>query len=148
MTSDIHSRSARRALVGLFALASSLMQGLPALAQDIAEAPVSYATEQADRGEEKYRKECADCHGDDLKGGMNGGAPIRGLAFEEKYFGDTAASNLYLYMSTLMPPNSPGRFSPAIYADLMAYVLKRNGFRAGAELPSDLDALDALIMVK
>ncbi len=148
MTSDICTPSARRALVGVFALASTLMQVMPALAQDTAEAPVSYATEQADRGEEKYRKECSDCHGDDLKGGMNGGAPLRGLAFEEKYAGDTAASNLYLYMSTLMPPNSPGRFSPAIYADLMAYVLKRNGFRPGAELPSDLDALDALIMVK
>jgi hypothetical protein len=30
----------------------------------------------------------------------------------------------------------------------MAYILKRNGFRAGAPLPTDLDALDHLMMVK
>ena len=47
-----------------------------------------------------------------------------------------------------MPPNAPGRFSPSAYADMMAYILKQNGFKAGAPLPSDLDALDSLIMEK
>ena len=47
-----------------------------------------------------------------------------------------------------MPPDSPGRYSPAVYADLMAYILKRNGFKPGADLPSDLDALDSLTMQK
>jgi hypothetical protein len=31
---------------------------------------------------------------------------------------------------------------------MMAYILKRNGFAAGAPLPSDVDALDALIIEK
>jgi hypothetical protein len=51
-------------------------------------------------------------------------------------------------MSSQMPPNSPGRYSPSTYADLMAYILKRNGFQAGAPLPSDDDALNYLIMEK
>jgi hypothetical protein len=73
---------------------------------------------------------------------------LRGLAFEEKFADGAPASSLYLFMSTLMPPNSPGRYSPSTYADLMAYILKRNGFKAGSALPSDVDALDYLIMEK
>ena len=110
--------------------------------------PVSYSREQADRGEDRYERACVECHGDDLRGGMNGGAPLRGVNFQMKYANGAPASALFLFTSTLMPPNSPGRYSPSTYADLMAYILKRNGFRAGAPLPSDIDALDYLIMEK
>jgi mono/diheme cytochrome c family protein len=112
------------------------------------ESPVTYASDQADRGEGKFESECEECHGGDLRGGMNGGPPLRGLAFEEKYANGAPASALFMFTSTLMPPNSPGRYSQNTYADLVAYILKRNGFRAGAPLPSDLDALDHLIMEK
>ena len=112
------------------------------------ETPVSFSSEQADRGEDRYERACIECHGDDLRGGLNGGAPLRGLNFEQKYANGAPASALFLYTSTLMPPNSPGRYSPSTYADLVAYILKRNGFRAGAPLPSDVDALDYLIVEK
>ena len=173
MNHIIHGPAARRALaVGLVAGAwlvlsasshaaeTSLPAGAAAAAADpdrirLAQAgavpverPVSYASEQADRGEVRYMKECLDCHGNDLKGGMNGGAPLRGLAFEGKFFDGLPASVLYSFMSSAMPPNSPGRYSPNSYADLMAYVLKRNGVGTGAPLPSDADALDNLIMEK
>ena len=110
--------------------------------------PVSYSSDQVDRGEKRYVSACAECHGDDLKGGMNGGPPLRGMNFEQKYAEGAPASGLFTFMSTLMPPNSPGRFSPSTYADMMAYILNRNGFKAGAPLPSDADALDKLIMEK
>lgn len=113
-----------------------------------AERPVSFQADQADRGEDRYLKDCEECHGDDLKGGLNGGAPLRGLAFEGKYFEGAQASVLFSFMSTQMPPNDPGRYSPTTYADLMAYILKRNGVQPGAPLPADLDALDLLIMEK
>ena len=112
------------------------------------ESPVSYSSDQADRGKDRYERACIECHGDDLRGGLNGGAPLRGLNFEQKYANGAPASALYLFTSTLMPPNSPGRYSPSTYADLVAYILKRNGFRAGAPLPSDVDALDYLIVEK
>lgn len=117
------------------------------LAQN-APAKASYSDDQADRGEKRFKSECVECHGHDLKGGINGGAPLRGLAFEGKYFEGLPASVLFAFMSTAMPPNSPGRYSPNTYADLMAYVLKRNGFQNGASLPSDLDALDNLVLEK
>ena len=112
------------------------------------ESPVSYTADQADRGKERYEKECLDCHGSDLKGGLNGGAPLRGVNFEQKFAEGAPASSLFLFMSNLMPPNSPGRYSESTYADLMAYILKRNGFQPGAPLPSDVDALDYVMMVK
>lgn len=110
--------------------------------------PVSFTNEQADRGEEEYESECKECHGDDLKGGLVGGPPLRGLAFEEHFANGMPASGLFGYISSTMPPNAPGRFSPSTYADLMAYILKRNGFQPGVPLPSDFDALDYLIMEK
>jgi mono/diheme cytochrome c family protein len=113
----------------------------------LVESPVSFSSDQADRGEKRYAKDCEECHGKTLKGGLNGGAPLRGLSFEQKY-ADAPASTMFEFMSNEMPPNAPGRYSPSTYADLMAYILKRNGFRPGAPLPSDLDALDYLIIEK
>lgn len=112
------------------------------------EMPVSYSSDQVGRGEERYTRECEECHGDDLKGGLNGGPPLRGLSFEQKYFDGLPASVLFGFMSSTMPPHAPGRYSPETYADLMAYVLERNGVDAGAPLPADFDALDQLIMQK
>ena len=109
---------------------------------------VSFSSDQADRGETRFERDCVDCHGEDLNGGLLGGPPLRGLSFEQKFLNGASAAGLFVFMSTLMPPDSPGRFSPAIYADLMAYILKRNGFRAGAELPSTVEALSTLILEK
>jgi mono/diheme cytochrome c family protein len=115
---------------------------------DAAGSKVSFTAEQADKGEKRFKSDCVECHGDDLRGGMNGGPPLRGVAFEQKFADGAPASALFGFMSSAMPPNAPGRYSASTYADLMAYVLKRNGFQPGAPLPSDLDALDNLVMTK
>ena len=109
---------------------------------------VTFSAEQSARGETRYDRECVDCHGSDLGGGLLGGPPLRGLAFLEKFGNGAPASGLYLFMSTAMPPDQPGRFTPAAYADLMAYILEGNGFPEGAPLPTDPAALDTLIMEK
>jgi cytochrome c2 len=106
--------------------------------------PVSYSLEQAERGHTRFDRECAECHGGDLNGGLNGGPPLRGLAFEAKYANGAPASILYLFMSTNMPPESPGRFSATAYADVMAYLLQLLGFEAGEPLPADIEALSLL----
>lgn len=118
------------------------------VAQDAAQAPVSYSNDQADRGEEDFEENCVECHGEDLRGGLLGGPPLRGASFEQKFANGAPAGALFDFISTTMPPDSPGRFSASTYADLMAYILKRNGFPAGAELPSDSDALYNLTMTK
>lgn len=108
----------------------------------------TYSAEQAERGEKNFEKDCVECHGETLRGGLLGGPPLRGLGFEGKYANGSPAGVLYEVMSTTMPPNSPGRYSPETYADLMAYILKVNGFASGAPLPSDIDALYGLIIEK
>jgi mono/diheme cytochrome c family protein len=124
----------------------SAAAGVVRLAQNTM-AKVSYSDAQADRGEDRYEKDCLECHGEDLQGGLLGGPPLRSQLFEQ-HFGGAPASALFMFMSTQMPPNAPGGFSPGTYADLMAYILKKNGYQAGAELPSDVDELDNLIVEK
>ena len=110
--------------------------------------PATYSSEQADRGEATYKKECVECHGDDLRGGLLGGPPLRGVAFEDKYAKGAPAGVLFEIMSGTMPPNAPGRYSASTYADIMAYLLKRNGFAASAPLPDNVDTLYELVIQK
>jgi len=116
---------------------------LPANAAD-----VSYSSEQAKRGKKTYEKKCAECHGKDFNGGMNGGPPLRGVSFLENWGNGEPASSLYYFVTEEMPPESPGRYSLKTYTELMAYLLKKNGFKRGAALPTNVDLLDELVMNK
>jgi mono/diheme cytochrome c family protein len=127
---------------------SSAASSSESSAAPVAAAKATYTAEQSDRGKNVFLKDCTDCHGKDLRGGLLGGPPLRGLAFEEKYGKGSPAGVLFEVMSTTMPPNDPGRYSDPTYADIMAYILKTNGYKAGAELPSDVDALYELVIEK
>ena len=110
---------------------------------------VFYTKEQAARGKKHYEKYCAECHGKEFKGGVNGGPVLKGVSFLEKYANGAPASWLFEFMYYMMPPDQAGRFSRKKYADMMAYIMKKNGFKAGGEpLPSDIEALENLIMDK
>lgn len=109
--------------------------------------PVTFTQAQVDRGASRYERDCLECHGDTLNGGLIGGPPLRGLAFEAKYLNGAPASALFLFASTAMPPDNPGGYQASIYADLVAYILTFNGFTAGdTPLPADAEALNALTM--
>ena len=112
------------------------------------ESLVSYTSEQAKRGKKYYEKYCAECHGKEFNGGVNGGPSLRGVQFLEKYANGAPASWLFEFMYYMMPPDQAGRFSIKKYTDMMAYILKKNGFKSGEPLPSDIDALENLIMEK
>lgn len=146
MKSAPHGRT-RSALVlaGAIGMLSAFVPGIVS-AQDGPK--VSYAADQAERGEKTFGNNCVDCHGEDLKGGLLGGPPLRGVAFDQKYANGAPAGVLFEVMSGTMPPNAPGSFSAAKYAELMAYILEKNGYKAGAELPSDATALYELSMTK
>src|SRR3954465_14021292 len=116
----------RAAWVALLLLAAA-----PAAAQTA----VSFTQEQAQRGEQTYRRDCQDCHGPNLDDGEFGGAPLRGSYFAQ-HWGSGTAGALIGYLKLKMPPDRPGRLSPQSYADVAAYLLSRNGYVAGAsELP-------------
>jgi quinoprotein glucose dehydrogenase len=89
-----------------------------------------YTKAQAVRGQSVYAEECARCHGENLSGG-EGGPPLAGKEFLEKWNGKTAG-NLFATIRK-MPSDDPGRMSTRQCSDLVAYILSVNGFPDGAK---------------
>jgi mono/diheme cytochrome c family protein len=103
-----------------------------------------YTTEQARRGETQYDEQCAACHQFDLQGD---GLDIPSLAnegFRDEWDGKTVRQ-LFDLLSKSMPQQDPGSLAPAVYADILAYILQKNDFPAGGEpLSTDSAALDTI----
>jgi cytochrome c len=99
-----------------------------------------YTEEQAKRGEDLYRKECASCHGDTLVGG-GGAAPLSGGTFLSNWNGLTVG-DLFDRIRKTMPQGSPGKLTKQQDADILAYLLSFNKFPAGeAELKKQVEFL-------
>lgn len=93
----------------------------------LAAAP-AYTTAQATQGATVYKSQCAMCHGTTLN---NGGAPkLAGPEFLKKWSGNTA-DDLHYIMSTTMPQTKPGGLKPEQYINVLAYILQKNGYKAG-----------------
>jgi S-disulfanyl-L-cysteine oxidoreductase SoxD len=99
-----------------------------------------YTEEQAKRGEETYRRECASCHGDTLVGG-GGAAALTGGAFLSNWNGLTVG-DLFDRIRKTMPQGSPGKLTKQQNADILAYLLSFNKFPAGkTELQKQVEFL-------
>jgi mono/diheme cytochrome c family protein len=99
-----------------------------------------YTEEQATRGEEMYRKECASCHGETLVGG-GGSAPLTGGAFLSNWNGLTVG-DLFERIRKTMPQGALGKLSKQQDADVLAYLLSFNKFPAGkTELQKQVEFL-------
>lgn len=114
----------------------------------------AYTQAQAQRGEAHYKQQCAACHGDALEGdGQTERAkqlnrslpPLSGDVFKGNWNG-RPLSDLFDKVSKTMPRDDPGKMNRAESADIIAYMLKFNGFPAGkAELPPDPSLLTETI---
>ena len=99
-----------------------------------------YTAEQATRGQTSYGQTCAKCHLESL-GGADESPPLAGSAFLASWNGETLGI-LYERIRTSMPPKEPGTYDRQLIADVVAYLLKANGFPSGSvELPTDTVAL-------
>ena len=108
----------------------------------------AFSTAQAERGHDAYTLRCAMCHGERLDDGDFGGAPLRGTWFRE-HWGSGSVATLFTYVQTQMPPDNPGGLNDTTYADILAFILQRNGYPAGdAELPSQMDAMVPMTLEK
>jgi mono/diheme cytochrome c family protein len=114
-----------------------------AMAQPLS--PPGFTQAQAARGEQAYMSNCASCHGDRLDNGGGDGAPnLVGAAFVQGW-GAKPLSELYDYTSANMPASSPASLPPQTYADIIAFLLSKNGVAAGStELPPDEAKLKTL----
>ena len=101
---------------------------------------------QSKRGEEKYQTTCAGCHGIELVSSDPEFPSLTGPQFNWNWNKKTLAERLHRSRTT-MPPNAIGSLSDQEHLDIIAYVLKINGFPAGGkELVPDQEALEKLVV--
>lgn len=88
-----------------------------------------YTEEQAKRGDEVYKKECAACHGAELSGGESA-PPLTGGAFQANWNGLTLG-DLFDRIRKTMPQSKPGSLTRQQNSDVLAFMLSVNKFPAG-----------------
>jgi cytochrome c len=90
-----------------------------------------YTDAQAAGGRQIYYRACANCHGEDLAGKV--GPALTGRQFHQMVAAQKmTASMLFHFIATQMPQSKPGSLAPAQYAEIMAFILKQNGYPAGS----------------
>jgi mono/diheme cytochrome c family protein len=92
-----------------------------------------YTEAQAARGVTAFGQSCAGCHAL----AAQGKAPLVGDPFW-KSFAQKTVGDLFEFVSANMPNGAPGSLEESTYRDIVALMLKSNGFPAGtAELRRD-----------
>ena len=95
-----------------------------------------YTEAQAARGMMAFGQSCAGCHAL----AAEGRAPLVGDSFW-KSFAQKTVGDVLEFVSTYMPNGKPGSLTEPTYRDIVALMLKSNGFPAGAaELGPDMNA--------
>ncbi len=101
---------------------------------------VEYSAGQSAAGKIAYDQNCLSCHGRTLDNGQFG-PPLRGATFNMNWAGGTVG-DLVDYISTRMPPATPGSLGAETYANIATYVLSSNGIGPGPrDMPTDAVAL-------
>jgi len=103
-----------------------------------------YTEEQAGRGEALYGTYCISCHGQDLNGGDTAPALVGGDFIRNwKTLGQ-----LFGYMKTSMPLDSPDSLTERQTVDILAFILKKSDFPAGqSALTPQIEVLNTIIFV-
>jgi len=131
------AQAAAAAQVRRLGLATTVTSGFPRVSSDATEqhtAPFSDA--QVASGGKLYTARCAKCHGEQLQGRT--GPALRGPGFQPAQDSKASKAAIYLYLSTNMPADKPGKLKPQAYADIMAYLLHENGYApSGKKLTDD-----------
>lgn len=93
-----------------------------------------YSAAQADRGEQRFKTSCSSCH---TPGSFGGGA------FADRWNGQTMGE-VFEFVSNAMPENDPGGLPAEEYANVLAFILKVNGYKSGdIDLPATTADLKA-----
>lgn len=127
MSVSITSRFAVALGVAAFAAALSV----PAVAQERSVNDGVYTSEQASRGRDAYRAQCAACHAADLFGGEM--APgLKGSGFIGGWSGATLWE-FADFTNATMPQDAPGRLTAQELNDVIAFILQSNDYPAGSD---------------
>ena len=114
---------------GIVASAARAQEPLKTVADGV------YTDAQAIRGAAAYDGACSGCHRADLGGGT--GPALRQQRFARE-FADKDLKVLFTKIATTMPRNAAGSLTDSVNLDIVAHLLKENGFPAGShELTAD-----------
>ncbi len=136
----------RRALLGGLALGAFALGALAPGAAGTG-APALYAGAQAAGGSAVYAAKCALCHGAQLEGGA--GPPLAGpnmTTLGTKTH--LTVGDMFGYITSNMPMNAPASLSHDQYVAVLAYILKQNGYPAGAKKLTYAGASTSKAMVR
>jgi S-disulfanyl-L-cysteine oxidoreductase SoxD len=122
-----------RALPLILPLTAAVALAGAALAQDAGKSVWQgiYTDEQATRGSAVYAQRCGACHGAALNGTGEAPALIGGEFVS--HWDTMTVGDLYDRVRTTMPQNDPMSMSREDYADVLAFLLKTNGFPVGTQ---------------
>jgi mono/diheme cytochrome c family protein len=102
-----------------------------------------YTEAQAERGRRAYAESCASCHADDLRGRSTAPSLV-----EESFaflWDDMSLGDLLERTRTRMPSDRPGSLPGQTYADILAFIAKKNGYPSGIqELGDDVATLKGI----
>jgi mono/diheme cytochrome c family protein len=102
-----------------------------------------YTDSQTVRGDSLYQAVCIKCHGPTLAGTPDGN-PLSGADFVANWDGLTI-DQIYDKIRDEMPPDNPKTIPHELVPDVLAFILKKNGFPAGAKpLPDNRDTLKTI----
>lgn len=102
-----------------------------------------FTAAQVSAGKTAYNGNCAVCHGSTMTNGTFG-TPLAGEYFKTKWGGLSLKAFFDKAMKT-MPPAAPASLSPESYANIVAFILETNGYKAGAApLPVSAEGLDSM----
>ncbi|HEY8010241.1 MAG TPA: c-type cytochrome [Rudaea sp.] len=95
--------------------------------------PALYTEAQATAGATAYFQNCSMCHGPLLDGQPGGypGPALKGADFADPSY-DFHVDEIFHFVAKLMPAATPGSLSNEQNVNIMAYILKQNGYPAGA----------------
>ncbi len=130
------------ASVGAFAKTSHAAAG----ATSASEHAALYSASQATAGSKAYGTNCASCHGVNLEGGVGPaltGATLNTLAKNTKL----SVGDMFTFISQQMPLNAPASLSKPQYTQIMAYILKYNGYPAGAKELTYVAATNSKVVI-
>jgi cytochrome c5 len=125
--------------------AAVALTGTPVRAQPTAPTVADgiFTDAQAARGATVYEAACAGCHRADL-GGATGPA-LRDERFARQFAGKDLKT-LFTKAATTMPRGAPGTLGDNVYLDVVAHVLKENGFPSGGR-ELTVDGLEGVLVI-
>src|SRR2546425_1076133 len=123
-----------------------LLSSMPRVSSASLQGEKLFTAAQAARGSAAYSRSCASCHGQNLEGTTS--TALVGSSFSSKWAdGKHSIDDLYFVIRTQMPYGAPGTLTDKQYIDVVAFILQRNGYSAGAkELVANSPSLKSMMI--